>query len=334
MTAVKTNAKTKTEQVKTPVANNCPPNNDLTKPLMVILGAVGVVIILIYVYPFAAHLFGKQKEVFTSVEDLGQRHLDLEQKVLALQTKLEEKPMSPESIEKRMDVIEATLNKLVAGSDTAKPGDVQSADSLKKRIDLVEEKLIARQQQIANIPDTIGLFEKLRDSMLYAKPFENELTEAKALFDPKDQDMQMRLQSLQAIAKSGVATVDELQVEFKTVAKELRRLSIPADLPWYSKLVRRLQNLVVVRKNGEALQGTSSVEERIAGIQGLLENGNLEEAIVQAELLPDYDSEAYKDWKIMAAKRQMVTQSLPIMEAHVLAYLLTGDVAVENKKGE
>jgi hypothetical protein len=340
-------------------------NNDLTRPLFVILGAVGAVIVLLYVYPFLTTLFGKQKEVFTSVEQLGQSHLSLEEKVIALQKFVHEIPNLPpvathsEPLMQRMDAMEANQKKveqelLGAAVDGIKKPDqqlIQTLDTLKSRLAVVESKLDSRQQQIAKIPETINLFGKLRVSLQGSKAYAKELQEARVLFDPQDQAMQQRLQSLSVYANTGVKTIGELQVEFKAVAKNLRRLSIPDSWPWYSKFIQRMRNLVVVRKNGEALEGSSSMEEHFAKIQTFLENDNMESALAQADMLPiagskaqrEYkqdpdepvewiESEMYNEWRAAAEQRLLIEQSIPIMEAHALAFLLTGGpVSTENK---
>ncbi len=312
-------------------------NDDLTKALLVILGAVAAVITLVYVYPFVTTMFGMHKEVFTSVEQLGQRHLELEQKVADLQKLVDEKSgqTTDGALQKRIDALEANNKKLEqeivgASVDAMKHTDQKSSqmvEALKNRLDQVETKLAAGQQKLSKIPETIGLFEKLRDSMNTSKPFDKALESAKNLFDPQDKEMQQRFESLHSIAVNGTPTIDELRVEFSAVAKDIRRLLIPNDLPWYSKFVQRMRNLVVVRKAGEALQGSSSTEERLAGIQQYLENDNLEGALEAATHLPKVESHVFTEWHDQATHRLLIEQSIPIMEAHALAYLLTGEQA-------
>jgi hypothetical protein len=327
MTAIKSNGAAGKTNKPVPAQINGPAGavkNDMTRAVFVVLGAVAAMVVLIFIYPFLTTLFGKQKEVVTSMEQLGHSHAKLEQKMNALTTQLQ---TMTENVSKRLDALEANQKTLEQELIGASVDAVRKEDqtSVLNRLDQLESRLMLRQRQISKIPETIGLFEKLRDQMQAAKPFDGELQAAQSLFDPQDQAMTQRLEMLKSYAAQGVPTMEQLQLEFKNVAKDLRRVSIPEDLPWYSKIAQRLRNLVVIRRQGEPLQGSSTLEDRLGGIQHLLELSNLDGALMEANLLPKLDSEVYNAWRVGAEKRLFIEQSLPILEAHALAYLLAGE---------
>ncbi|MBP6985420.1 MAG: hypothetical protein KBB83_02365 [Alphaproteobacteria bacterium] len=309
--------------------------SEMTKALIMILSTVALLVTFIYVYPFVVSLFGKQKEVFTNVEQLGQRHLELEQKVLELQKKQEDISLNPiyqdlvqrvQALEEKQKGLEKDmLDKSVEAISRMSPEARSAIDLLKDRLDKVEEKLATRQDRMTKLPMAMGLFEKLKDRMEDDKPFDQALREAKHLFDPKDELMQKRLQDLEALSVNPIASIQELGLEFRVVAKEIRRLSVPADSSWYERFKYQLSNLVVVRKQGEPLNENSTHEDHIARIQHLLEASDLEEAMKEIQYFSNLESDILTEWKNKASARLFLQQSIPIMEAHVLAFLIHGE---------
>lgn len=324
--------------------------SEMTRPLLIVLGTVALLVTLIYIYPFVVSLFGMQREVFTNVEQLGQRHLDLEQKVKEMQKIQETHVTLPnymdliqrvEALEAKQQTLEkAVVTKSVEAIAKADPKTSETIQKLQERLDQMEGKIASRQDRITKLPSAIGLFEKLRDRMEDDKPFEKALKDAMPLFDPKDESMQKRLKDMANLAVTGVASMNDLSVGFRLVAKDIRRLSIPVDATWYEKMQLRMRNLVVVRKQGDALTGDASNEDRIARIQHLIEAWNLEDALKEMQRFDGLDSAEISEWKAHASSRLFIQQSIPIMEAHVLAYLISGDsensntVRVEKTKGE
>lgn len=265
-----------------------------------------------------------------------------DEKYQALEKKIAEMSLQlkaySDASEKRLDEVQDAQTKVeqdlahVSVPNLPAP-DLQVIEELKSKVEQLENDLAKRQDQVAKIPETLGLFEKLHDRMQSSKPFEKELGEAKILFSSKDEDMQKRLQLLEAYGQNGVPSVEQLALEFKPIAKELMNLSISDDMPWYERFGQRLRNLVIIRKHGQDIDETAPVNERIDGILYLMEIGNVEGALAEADLLPPLNLDAYTQWRTHADQRLYIEQSLPIMEAHALAHVLSGNQD-SNIKGE
>lgn len=303
---------------------------------LVILAVVAGMTLLVYSYIFVSTSFGQQ---LSNAEQTGQQHLELEKKVSDLATQMQ---LFMEATTKNIEMMTKAQQKIEkelvgAGVDGAQKHDEKTShaiDEMRAKLEHLEQGLALRQDQMAKIPQSLGLFEKLHDRMQSSRPYDKELQEAKALFDPQDHAMQQRLQTLESYAKTGVPNVEQLREEFRNMTQDLLRLSIPDDLPWYTKLGMRLRNLVVIRKHGQELAPTSTVEDRLTGIDQLLEMGDLESALAETDVLPKFDYQPYTAWRAWADKRLYIEQSLPIMEAHALAHMVNGNHVADRIKGE
>lgn len=285
--------------------------------VLIAFGVMAAAIALVYAY---------FQFVWSDTALLSQRHLDVEKRVEVLTSQMKNFMETTTKNMESMLALQQKLEKEVASNGSPQKSDDQTAQALnelRQKLDKIEQDFSLRQDQMAKIPQSLGLFEKLHDRMQSSRPYEKELQEAMFLFDPADKEMQQRLATLMASAKTGVPSVEQLEESFKAMEPDLMRLSIPDDLPWYDQLAKRIRNLVIIRKHGESLTSASSVEDRISGIQQLLEQRNIEDAVTEVELLPKFTYEPYVTWCDWAQKRLYIEQSLPIMEAHVLAHMVS-----------
>lgn len=338
----------KTPKEKAKAANESPASEsnenqqlgrDNTRSLVKVLAVVGLVVSLVYIYPYLANMFGKQKEVFTSVDQIGQRHILLEEKVATLEQRLAEiqdklikevaNKDSLQLLSKRLDVLENQL-KGVEHTAVRSEGGTRKQDehlastlkNLKVRVEGLEQIHAEEQNQLTRIPQVILTFSELRDAILGHKPFVEELNKVIQLVDQNDPAIKDKLVKLKAIAASGVPTYEQLEREFSVLMHDFRHHAIPEDLPWYQKIVHRLRSLVVVKREGEPVAGGSDVDYILSDIHNELIQADLETALNLADKLPGKESQQYTVWRDRAENRVFIDDMYPILETSALTQLM------------
>lgn len=319
-----------------------------TRSLVIILGVVAMLVGLIYVYPYFSVRFGKQNEVSNSIGQLAQAHVSLEDKVTKLAKQLQELQESKyaqisdsETVKALQDKIEELEQQQKQLSSQALGGlqqrEQQLAITLKTlmtRVETLEKLAQARQQQIARIPEVMRIFAVLRDAIHSAKPFEEELLKVIPFLDPNDLHIQQKIKAFSRIAKEGVPSHDELEKDFKVVAKDLRRAAIPSDLPWYSRFIQRLRSLIIIRKDGTSLLGGSAMDEVLSEIKEQLARGDLEAVLVLSDRLPSADLKSYQSWRREIEVRQFADANLTLLESSALEYLLNKNLAEASQNSQ
>lgn len=331
---------------------------EMTNALFVILGAVAAVVMVVFVYPYLTSLFGKQKEVFTSVEQLGQRHLELEAKVEQLQQKLSQTQSIPEELENKVAGLIDSQKKLeqeiIGGAvEGLKGADAQTFEDLsemKKRMSELESKLANNRERMVKLPEIIHRFEKFSIALQSSKPYEAELQSVIDMFDPLDSKIQKVLQDLSLNSKTGVPIASELALQFKDVIDDIHENAIPKDWPWYSKLSEQAGNLFAVSKKDVTISTQTPLDDVFLKIVNLLNQNKIDECVLLAKRLPEFfgyqqkrrynkddqklDSKVYSSWLDKLEKRQFIQQTIPVMEAHVLGFALMGQIQEKQQEGK
>lgn len=335
---------TNKEAKDSPPSSSSPQNpkkqRDATRALVIILAVVAVVVGLVYVYPFFTAMFGKQKEVFTNVDQLGQRVVKLEEELHKTDDKLNEfqatvakdyaQKDSLELLKHRLDTLEKQQKSLANVRVTKELGGLlkkdakmsKSLQNLMDRVDSLEKEHALRQIRITKIPSVLREFAKLKELSQSTKPFVVELSNAISLTDPNDPSVKPILPRLKEIAKRGVPSYEQLTHEFSLIVRQLKHQSGPNNLPWYKKFVQRMQSLIVVKKKEGPIFGGSDVDKTLLEIQKELNKRDLGAVLSLTNKLPKFNLKSYNSWLQQVNDLYFLNNSFPILETSALNYLL------------
>lgn len=205
--------------------------------------------------------------------------------------------------------------------------------NMQGRVDTLDEALAAKQQEEDSaLGETLeGVsgddlkaaalllgFSQLRSSLRRDnQPFDEDLKVLERLIGDDNPELNAAIDKLAPKAAQGVLTPDGLSSEFKGLAGDIVFSSLSGeDVSLKEKATARLQGVLQVEKDGEALIGTDT-QITVAQAQKMLDDGNVQGAV---ELLQTLDGEAAE------AAQPFIDQAQMTLAAESLQGLLGKEV--------
>lgn len=128
--------------------------------------------------------------------------------------------------------------------------------------------------------------------------FEEDLALMKNFVGAEDNELSAALDRLAPRAQDGVLSIDGLSKEFRGIAGEAVVSSLKGeDVDFKDRATARMNELFSVEKDGEMITGTKT-QASLAKVQSLLDAGELDAAITEAEALEGRQPRAlHHGWK-------------------------------------
>ncbi len=131
----------------------------------------------------------------------------------------------------------------------------------------------------------IGLSQLRNSLMRDKKSFASDLDLLKLTLAKDDPQLQEAIDRLAPQAEKGVLTPDGLSREFRSMAGDIAASSLKGeDVQLEDRFKARLNNLMVVEKNGQQISGTAT-QQTIAEAQAKLDQGDVQGAIASLQTL-------------------------------------------------
>lgn len=139
--------------------------------------------------------------------------------------------------------------------------------------------------------------------------FEEDLALMKNFVGAEDNELSAALDRLAPRAQDGVLSIDGLSKEFRGIAGEAVVSSLKGeDVDFKDRATARMNELFSVEKDGEMITGTKT-QASLAKVQSLLDAGELDAAITEAEALEGPAAESVAPW-LEEAKATSAAQSV------------------------
>lgn len=205
----------------------------------------------------------------------------------------------------------------------ASPQDVESAvkpvaeqvDSLQKRVETVVSAEQDRKENAQRVVLTLELA-NLERAIERGDRFGEELAQVK-----KTAGGLIDVSKLEAYDEKGVATVNQLQTQFRPVTHRIIEASAtPAGDSVIDQLLANARSVVKVRKVDHA-DDDNSPEAIVARIEGALSSGRLGDVLELAKSLPDGGQSAAGDWLKRVEERHAVDLALANVSEQLKASL-------------
>lgn len=263
----------------------------------------------------AGEAIEKAREVSNDV--LGENAGTLEQRMVKLEGHLEEMTGSPvlagllERVQgmsadaegqSQLDNAMGELSKIMNGMNTELAGAENSA--FEATLDAARGENEALQQTFANVPASdlkaaalLLTMTQFRSSLNRDNDaFGSDLQVLMGLVGDDDPELKASLEKLAPRAEQGVLTPAGLTNEFKSIAGDAVVASLKGeDVSLGEKAQARLNEVFEVEKDGELVSGTET-QAKVAKAEGLLEQGNVEEAINTVQTLDPAALEQMGGW--------------------------------------
>jgi hypothetical protein len=199
------------------------------------------------------------------------------------------------------------------GAKPMPPQDPEGVARLQDRLDVLE----TGQQRALNAAAAALAAATLADAARTARPFAEELAGLERVLPPSPD-----LRALGRLAQSGAPTRAGLAAEFESLAG---RASVAARDPgrnadFLARLRHALSSIVSIRQVG-ATQG-SSPDAVLGRAQKLLNEGDIEGALVTTETLPLPAQTALAPWRSAAERRVEVDRYIAAIRTDALAGLV------------
>ena len=259
-----------------------------------------------------------------------------------------------QAVEERLGVLERGLGGSAAAEVvavlTARVDDLESGiaetagaaevEAIGARIDPLERALAgtARAAELADFEQRVAALEKapvsarrtaalvialgqLRAAVSAGRPYAPELEGLRAIAAPLDDGrLDSAIAALEARARAGVPTLDDLRQRFSALATRLVRAdALGPDPGWVDKTLDRLSSVVSVRRIGE-IEG-ASVEAKVARAEARLSEDNLEGAVASLSDLEGAASLALEVWLGDARARLAADRALAEMDERTAVHL-------------
>ncbi len=190
-----------------------------------------------------------------------------------------------------MNSLEGVVSSLIGQINPAEPGQTQA--SLTDKLTELRETDPAVAQTFEGVaPEDmkaavalIGL-SQLRNSLMRDKQsFSSDLQLLKMTVAKDDPQLQEAIDRLAPQAEKGVLTPDGLSKEFRSLAGDIAASSLKGeDVHFEDRIKSRLNNIMVVEKNGQQISGTPT-QQTIAEAQAKLDQGDVQGAIASLQTL-------------------------------------------------
>ncbi|KAJ3413522.1 Formation of crista junctions protein 1 [Chytridiales sp. JEL 0842] len=154
-------------------------------------------------------------------------------------------------------------------------------------------------------------------------PFVTELKALEAV-SKKDPVVEAAINAIpEPVAYSGIATVEELENEFKKLARDIRRIQIMPEegAGPVSYLVSNVLSNLIMQKRG--LVPGEDIEAILARSEFYLANGDVESAAREINHLRGWPRKISDDWVKTARKHLEVKQALEVVDSHLNLSLLS-----------
>ncbi len=234
-------------------------------------------------------------------------------------------------IDERLGILERGLGESAAAADVAvitariDPLERALADTARAaEIAALEERMVALEKAPVSARRTAALViavGQLRGAVSAGRPYASELVGLQAVAAPLgDGRLDSAIVALEARARAGVPTLDDLRRRFSSLAAGLVRAdALGPDPGWVDKTLGRLSSVVSVRRIGE-IEG-ASVEAKVARAEARLAGGNLEGAVASLADLAGAVSLALEVWLGDARARLAADRALAEMDERSAALL-------------
>jgi hypothetical protein len=191
-----------------------------------------------------------------------------------------------------MSSLQGMVSSLIGQIDPAQPAAEQQATLTEKLTALRETDPAVAQTFEGVAPEDmkaavalIGL-SQLRNSLMRDKQsFSSDLQLLKMTVAKDDPQLQEAIDRLAPQAEKGVLTPDGLSKEFRSLAGDIAASSLKGeDVQLEDRVKARLNNIMVVEKNGQQISGTPT-QQTIAEAQAKLDQGDVQGAIASLQTL-------------------------------------------------
>ncbi len=191
-----------------------------------------------------------------------------------------------------MNSLQGLVTSLIGQIDPAQPAAEQQAALTDKLTALRETDPTVAQTFEGVAPEDmkaavalIGL-SQLRNSLMRDKQsFSSDLQLLKMTVAKDDPQLQEAIDRLAPQAEKGVLTPDGLSKEFRSLAGDIAASSLKGeDVHFEDRIKSRLNNIMVVEKNGQQISGTPT-QQTIAEAQAKLDQGDVQGAITSLQTL-------------------------------------------------
>ncbi len=318
------------EEIPAPVQSKRLQITHTTKALLTVLAVVAVVVSAVFVYPYLVHLFGKQKQVISSVDQLMKQDVALRGRIKHLSALLESfenvnlediaSNKALKALEQKVAAFEqqlTTLQKTHSG-DEATQGELKTTIQRIEALEAVNAKIIANTQKV---PMILGAFTSIKHSMQRPASFIKEFTAIVQYIDEKDPAIKSSVDFLREAAQQGLSTIQGLRVEFATLSAKITKTKPSAEKGWWNQLVGYAQNVVVVRKPGDGTQPSEDLKLGLKIVDQKLAVEDLEGAIEAADKLIDKDNTSYAVWRNKANRRNAAQRIVAELEEYALTHM-------------
>ncbi|MGB0934455.1 MAG: hypothetical protein ACPGXY_00130 [Alphaproteobacteria bacterium] len=318
-----------------------PKNSNHNNSILMIIGLVTVIAGIVFVYPYAQKMFGKQREVFTNVDQLGQSHVQLRERVDKFEKQWQEfednrlgkfaETKAIEAIDKRLDDLQESVKKTQAdltvlvnskaSAEKLSDDDAAVVVQLRARVDMLQKQQQSFRQSLSKFPELIGALGDLKAAARTALPFSLQLGIVLNFVDRNKQDQLPNLALVEQVAVQGVPSNKELL--FK-----LKNLSLPtqADRAAHSQDEDGLWGEVL--KSAKKLVKKKGTRSRDAIKQPLslaLKRRDYPRALAYIRGLDESLRNAFSGLESQINTRLIVETFIPKLEQHALAQILAAD---------
>jgi hypothetical protein len=267
-----------------------------------------------------------EAEVAQIKQNPSPQETEISAKIAALEAKLAALPQVTGPAElavlKEQQTAQALNNESAIGNLTAQ------LSALKGQIKTLEEKLAGGSQSTAQrtvLVAALQLTAAWQQGMAFAAPWQ-ALVSAASADDELDKWAEDAAPVLASWQEKGVPTLHKLTVEFAAAARAELAASAPAGDNFGEKVLRKVQGLVVIRKEGETVVAVdAALDTQLQKAEQALQQGDLTTAL--ATLTAPTTSAALKDWltraqaraRVDALAQQLVAQSAKYISAELPA---------------
>lgn len=206
--------------------------------------------------------------------------------------------------------------------------------SLSEKITFLENRLETLEAQAAR--DNTGLLlnmkiAELKKKVVSGEVYEKELETVKRLIENGSLNANIAvsdaLEKLERFAASGLVTPEQLKRSFNGFIPNLITANnIDASASWWQNTLRKLQNMITVRKTDATAHDEKTIDGLIVDIESWLDNADLQSVLQVVETLPNSLQQLLGEWKMDIENWLYGEEAIETLESIAAESYLVSDI--------